>query len=515
MKSLIRVLLAGLTFCGVVACKEHCPQPENPLHPKGEVSFKTNIEVLANRVVGNKWENADAIGVYALQAGQTLPSGLYNNFGNVKYTTPGDGSFTAASTPIVFPETAALDFVAYYPYSESASNNQLPLDLSKGAVDYLYSNDAKGKTASQPVVSMTFRHVLSKLTLTVRNSSALTGLKATLSGLKTDGTLNLATGEITLGEKSENVAVTPQVNGTEATISAMLLPNQDLHEATLTFTLGDKQYAWKPEAQALQGNKNYEYTLALNADGSVAVLNLSGAVIKDWEAGNTPGSTIVLTPVGEGGTDTGNPGGGSETPTPETPEKPETPENPTPAAGKLLAPGCDFEDFSQFQSSISSEFPIKFAEHAPKKGRNGGGALHITANPTDSRNGYVFTLLSQGESLAGKKAISFYLKGTTSVRSLSIILSADDNGRSIVAYNLGSLTTDSTISPVATEYKASNAAGSSYGGDINTGDKWVKVTLDISAVAAGANANKGGTLLAFKYGKKGNYDLYVDDITIE
>lgn len=512
MKSLIRVLLAGLTFCGVVACKEHCPQPENPLHPKGEVSFKTNIEVLSNRVVGNKWENADAIGVYALQAGQTLPSGLYNNFGNVKYTTPGDGSFTAASTPIAFPETAALDFVAYYPYNESVSNNQLPLDLSKGAVDYLYSNDAKGKTASQPVVNMTFRHVLSKLTVTVRNSSALTGLKATLSGVKTDGTLNLATGEITLGEKSENVAVTPQVNGTEATISVMLLPNQDLHEATLTFTLGDKQYAWKPEAQTLQGNKNYEYTLALNADGSVAVLNLSGAVIKDWEAGNTPGSTIVLTPVGEGGTEPGKPEeGGGITPAPD----PETPEPPAPATGKLLAPGCDFEDFSQFQSSINTKFGLKFAEHAPQKGRNGGGALHITANSTDTKNGYVFTLLSQGESLAGKESISFYLKGTTSVRSLSIILSADENGRSIVTYNLGSLTAESTISPTFAEYKASNMAGSKYDGNINTGDKWVKVTLDISAVAAGANATKGGTLLAFKYGKKGNYDLYVDDITIE
>ena len=42
-----------------------------------------------------------------------------------------------------------------------------------------------------------------------------------------------------------------------------------------------------------------------------------------------------------------------------------------------------------------------------------------------------------------------------------------------------------------------------------------KVTLDISSIAGQINTTPGEDLFAMKFGSKSDYDLFVDDITIE
>ena len=58
-------------------------------------------------------------------------------------------------------------------------------------------------------------------------------------------------------------------------------------------------------------------------------------------------------------------------------------------------------------------------------------------------------------------------------------------------------------------------ANSYANGGINTGGEWIQVTLDISSIASQINTTSGQNLFALKVGKTANYDLLVDDITIE
>ena len=52
-------------------------------------------------------------------------------------------------------------------------------------------------------------------------------------------------------------------------------------------------------------------------------------------------------------------------------------------------------------------------------------------------------------------------------------------------------------------------------GGVNTNGEWVQVTLDISSLASQINSTPGQDLFALKVGSKSDYNLFVDDITIE
>ena len=83
-----------------------------------KANFSATIGELQTRVTDNSWDTSDAIGIYALKAGQALSDvAIHDGKSNVKYATTGDGAFNPASSPINFPEVGNLVFVSYYPYS--------------------------------------------------------------------------------------------------------------------------------------------------------------------------------------------------------------------------------------------------------------------------------------------------------------------------------------------------------------------------------------------------------------
>jgi endonuclease G len=154
----IFVLLFGLLLLN--ACDTEKDSLENPLDNANQVKFQATIGAASStRASGTEWDAGDAIGVYALNGGETLPSGVYDGKENIKYTTPGSGTFTAATAGISFPETGgALDFVAYYPYQETIDGYTYNINVTNqsnsAAIDLLYSNNAKGKTKGNPLVNL-------------------------------------------------------------------------------------------------------------------------------------------------------------------------------------------------------------------------------------------------------------------------------------------------------------------------------------------------------------------------
>ena len=131
--------------------------------------------------------------------------------------------------------------------------------------------------------------------------------------------------------------------------------------------------------------------------------------------------------------------------------------------------------------------------------------MHIKGTP--GGNDYVFTaLVPEGFSAADKTKISFWVKGTAA-KSLSMNMygPTGQNG-DYQCYNMGDLT-----SAIVLEPELSN----SYTGNVNTNGEWIKVTLDISSIVSEINSTPGDDLFSLKVGKTADYDLFVDDITIE
>ena len=206
---------------------------------------------------------------------------------------------------------------------------------------------------------------------------------------------------------------------------------------------------------------------------------VEGATINPWKEGSDNGEVIVI--------------GGEETPTPQ----PEPEPQPQPTEGKLLFPGANFDDFDAFKASLNNFGLQAYANQVD--GGKSGKALHIKGTP--AKNDYVFTTTKNASGMTSATKITFYIKGTAG-KSLSMnIYSAP---REYKPFNLGEVasTEDIMLAP---------AASNQYTGAIDTKGEWVKVTLNI----AGLQLSTSDNFFALKVGKEVDYDLMIDDFTIE
>lgn len=180
--------------------------------------------------------------------------------------------------------------------------------------------------------------------------------------------------------------------------------------------------------------------------------------------------------------------------------------NPAPGP-QLVFPGSDFEDWSAFTGCLSTSLKTKYAAQNNTEGRNGTSALHLNGTPTG--NDYVFTAQLASNITTSPTKIVFYIKGT-SAKSLSINIYRA-NGTNYDVFNLGTYSTEAVITKAKLN---SNQNGTNdYGGEINTGGEWIKVTLDITDDDLSKTKEKD--IFALKVGKDVVYDLLIDDITFE
>ena len=86
-------------------------------------------------------------------------------------TSKGDGYFVSKNSPIYYPEdNSAVDFIAYYPYSETISDyKNYPIDLSnqtkQNAIDLMTAVNLTNRQLASPQGNLQFKHLLAKLVL--------------------------------------------------------------------------------------------------------------------------------------------------------------------------------------------------------------------------------------------------------------------------------------------------------------------------------------------------------------
>lgn len=177
--------------------------------------------------------------------------------------------------------------------------------------------------------------------------------------------------------------------------------------------------------------------------------------------------------------------------------------DPPSSDAALAFPGGDFEDWNAFLGGMNSFGIQSYATQGTGSGVDGSASLKIATDPgTTDGNDYVFTSYASSDMPDSYNKISFYIKGYSS-KSVSLNVYKADG--SYYVFNLGSLTSDATLSP---------AENNQYNGNINTGGDWVLVNLDLSTIAD-LNTDSAENFFALKIGKNADYDLHFDNFTIE
>lgn len=244
-----------------------------PDYQGGKLVVNGAINEVATRANNASWDADDAIGLSS-SAGHS----------NVRHTTPGDGSFTAAQNIYVL-GAGETTFTAYYPYNETVTED-LPEIAFTEPEDYMWASTTA--TRENPNANFRFTHKMAKLSFKISDSSgaAPAGSTISISGLVVSGKFNTLTGEVTpdatKGTLSKNFEVPATVD--------FIVPVQPLsNDITVIIGYDGKTFGGTVSNKQLAESTQYNYTIDMNGQDPASRLSISSATISDWtqsEGGN-------------------------------------------------------------------------------------------------------------------------------------------------------------------------------------------------------------------------------------
>lgn len=212
----------ALSILGLASCSND-DSTEAPKSAKDTPMTFDVIHPSQTRATATEFENGDKIGVYIAKADAPLEIG--GNTLNNEPLTLTSGTWTPSQN--LYWDEGTYNAYAYYPYMSVTSIEDQPVsvatDQSKGATDgeksayeasdLLYAQ-AKGLTASTSPVTLSFRHIMSKLTIRLVKGEDFEGDMPTDAEIYIHNTVPTATLDISAG------IVTRDVKGKKTTIKA-------------------------------------------------------------------------------------------------------------------------------------------------------------------------------------------------------------------------------------------------------------------------------------------------------
>ena len=240
------------------------------------VKFRAGIVATRTADGGDSWvANQDKVGVFMLDANGTLPGSVIDNAANVEYTvTDGNGSLSGET--LYYPISKSVDFVAYYPYKSDLDQEKCEygIDVSDqsvpAAIDVLYAK-AEDKSKADKTVSLSFSHVLSKVTLEVQAGEGITldnigGVS--IGGMPVSATLSLSDGALEAGAEVKSITTKKETmpsEGNAEVYSAILIPQAGSNGRTITVTINDRKYIGEiPDDDAFTAGNHYTYPVTVN-----------------------------------------------------------------------------------------------------------------------------------------------------------------------------------------------------------------------------------------------------------
>lgn len=218
MKQLYKAICAGsitmmLTLAG---CTQEAETVTDAKHTP--MTFAVSHPAQRTRATDSGFENGDRIGLYVHSTGSPLETG--GNLVNNEALTFNGATWSAART--LYWDDGTFDACAYYPYMQTISSiEDLPFGVNTDqstqdgyeASDFLYAS-TKSISASNSPINLTFRHIMSKLTIRLVKGEDFDGDMPTKAEVYVHNTVPTATIDLDAGVATRNV------KGTRETIKA-------------------------------------------------------------------------------------------------------------------------------------------------------------------------------------------------------------------------------------------------------------------------------------------------------
>lgn len=248
------------------------------------------------RATDSAFEQNDKAGIYVVNyvdntAGTLSVSG--NHVNNMRFTY--SGTWTP-DTPIYWKDqTTKADFYCYYPYAAGISNiSAYPfavhadqhIETEYKASDFLWGKTA-GVTPTADPVQITIKHVMSNLLIYLKagqgyNEEDLHTAQVTICGLKTQATIDLATGKATA--TGEIADITPLSQ--DDCFRALVVPQNVAETALVKIEIGGNEYTLM-QNMTFEANKQHSCTITVNRTGEGINIGIGSWETDDTDSGGT------------------------------------------------------------------------------------------------------------------------------------------------------------------------------------------------------------------------------------
>ncbi|WP_287669544.1 fimbrillin family protein [Bacteroides sp.] len=265
-----------------------------------------DINMLMTRAADDHWDGQDAIGVYMVNAENSIVEGVENK--RYKIIDQNNGNFApdGEDNTAYFPESDNnVNVVAYYPQGD-VDNGKLSLNLSDQSeqprID-LMSARAEGASKNNPAINLNFTHRLTKLFFEIEGDVETKDIYAAIGNQYTDIRYDIINNQLSIAEvdtKKDIVMKYSDLGNGYRFTEAIVLPNEGednvAEDRKLTFQLNEKIFnATIGSDTKFETGKKYTYKVKFEQTSSGNVnVSITGVNIKNWDVINdSEGNTII------------------------------------------------------------------------------------------------------------------------------------------------------------------------------------------------------------------------------
>lgn len=265
-----------------------------------------DINMLMTRAADDHWDGQDAIGVYMVNAENSIVEGVENK--RYKIIDQNNGNFApdGENNTAYFPESDNnVNVVAYYPQGD-VDNGKLSLNLSDQSeqprID-LMSARAEGASKNNPAINLNFTHRLTKLFFEIEGNVETKDIYAAIGNQYTDIRYDIINNKLSIAEGDTKKDIVMKYwdlgNGYRFT-EAIVLPNEGednvAEDRKLTFQLNEKIFnATIGSDTKFETGKKYTYKVKFEQTSSGNMnVSITGVSIKNWDDINDSEGNIII-----------------------------------------------------------------------------------------------------------------------------------------------------------------------------------------------------------------------------
>nr|WP_250720864.1 fimbrillin family protein [Bacteroides fragilis] len=289
---------------------------EEPTTLPGEIPIRLSTQILCNptRVIDNKFQEKDAIGLYVLTQPSTINQKRYID--NMRFTCSQTSGFEPEET-IYYPKgNGECNFISYYPFQETGiepdkSTMQVQIQTDQSTVGGLSLSDFmiavnNDITPSQNMVAMEYKHKLCKLEIIIRPAAGedLQELLAdnptlSLNGFHSEASYDFLTGQF--GSSGQTSGIIPYgewkiENNTLTGKKAILIPEKiESGSHYINMEIDGKSYSCPfPDNFQLSSEKSCSIGIIYKSSEGIQINNFDHS-IADWTEGESGETTAQET----------------------------------------------------------------------------------------------------------------------------------------------------------------------------------------------------------------------------